>query len=302
LAQEAGVEIAITGSHGLIGSALIPSLTADGHQVRRIVRSSGRGDDIGWDIEGGTMDAAGLEGIDAVVHLAGEGIGDKRWTAAYKRRVLESRTRSTTLLAETLAGLSAPPAVVVSGSAVGYYGDRADEVLTEASAPGTIFLSQVCTAWEAATAAAEQAGIRVAHIRTGPVLAANGGLLTPIGRLFRFGLGGRLGDGRQWLAWISLADEVGAIRFLIDHEVAGPVNLTAPAPVTNREFTAVLGRVLHRPTFMAVPKVAPRLLLGRERADQLLFVSQRALPTILEREGFEFQHPELEPTLRALLT
>ena len=295
------MQIAITGSHGLIGTALIESLTADGHTVRRVVRGEAGDDDIAWDLDAGTIEATKLEGLDAVVHLAGKGIGDGRWTDEHKREVLESRTRGTSVLAEALAGLSTPPPVLLSGSAMGYYGDRGDEVLTEESSAGDIFLSQVCVEWEAATAPAEAAGIRVAHLRTGLVMAPKGGSLAPMLRLFRLGLGGRLGKGTQWWSWISIADEVGAIRFLLDKDVSGPVNLTAPTPVTNAEFTKTLGRVLGRPTFLTVPAFGPKLLLGREMADQLLFASQRVQPTVLEREGYPFQHRTLEPALRSVL-
>jgi uncharacterized protein (TIGR01777 family) len=295
------VDIAITGSHGLIGTALVASLTADGHRVRRVVRSGAGPDDIGWDLDAGTIDRASLEGLDAVVHLGGEGIGDKRWNDEHKRKVIESRRVGTTLLAEALAGLSLKPRVLVSGSAVGYYGDRADEILTEASGAGDIFLSEVCVAWEAATAPAAAAGIRVAHIRTGIVLAPAGGALGPMLKLFRLGIGGRLGSGRQWWSWISLADEVGAIRFLLDADVAGPVNLTGPEPVTNATFTKALGTVLHRPTFLAVPAFAPRLAMGRDMADSLLFVSERAVPNVLEAAGYEFRHRDVHAALSATL-
>src|SRR5918994_6234130 len=239
------MEVAITGASGLIGSALARSLRDEGHTVRPLVRpSSGRtspgaGDPaaIRWDPAAGTIDVERLDGIDAVVHLAGAGIGDKRWSPSRKREIRESRTRGTELLARTLTGLARPPAVLVSGSAVGYYGDRGDEVLTETSGPGDDFLADLVQAWEAAAQPAVDAGIRTVFTRSGVVLSGDGGMLPKLVRLFRFFVGGRLGSGRQWLSWVSIDDEVGAIRFLIDRsDVAGPANLTAPQPVTNAQF------------------------------------------------------------------
>jgi len=299
------VRIAITGSSGLIGGGLARALEADGHEVVRVVRGAAdtsRGE-VHWDIERGEIDAGGLEGLDGVVHLAGEGIAEKRWTEAQKRRILESRTKGTHLLAHTLASLERKPPVLVSGAAVGVYGDRGDEQLTEASSPGTGFLSEVVVAWEAAAAPAEAAGIRVPRIRTGIVLDPDGGVLERLARLCRFGILGKLGSGRQWMSWISLVDEVAAIRFLLapDCTIAGPVNLTAPAPVTNAVFTKALGRVLHRPTVLPVPSFGPKLLLGSELADALLFEGQRVLPDVLLDAGFEFRHTDLEPTLQELL-
>ncbi|MEZ5143544.1 MAG: TIGR01777 family oxidoreductase [Acidimicrobiales bacterium] len=297
------MDIAITGASGLIGTALAASLRADGHRVvpvvRRLVADGERA--VRWDPSAGTIDAAALEGVDAVVHLAGAGIGDKRWTPERKQEILQSRSRGTAVLAEALAGLERKPAVLVSGSAIGYYGDRGDEVLTEASGPGDIFLSEVCVAWEAATGMAVEAGIRVPIVRTGIVLSADGGALAKTLPLFKAGLGGRMGSGTQWWSWISIDDEVAAIRWLLDHDVAGPVNLTAPAPVTNAEFTKVLGRVLGRPTVLPVPRFGPKLLLGGELAEQLLFASQRVQPTVLEDHGFTFAHRDLESALRAVL-
>ena len=236
-----------------------------------------------------------------MVHLAGEGIAEKRWTDDRKRRIKESRSQGTALLADALTGLAAKPPVLVSGSAIGFYGDRGDEQLTEDSRPGSGFLSEVAQAWEAATASAEAAGIRVAKIRTGIVLDADGGALQRLASLARFGVLGKIGSGRQWMSWVALADEVGAIRFLLDHDVAGPVNLTAPGPVTNEVFTKALGRVLKRPTFLPVPSFGPKLLLGSELAESLLFEGQRVLPEVLLDAGYEFEHTDLEPALRAIL-
>lgn len=295
------MKIAVTGSSGLIGSALIPVLEAGGHSVVRVVRNAGGPSDCRWDPATGTIDAAALDGVDGVVHLAGAGIGDHRWSDDYKREVLESRTKGTTLIASTIAALEHRPTVLVSGSAIGYYGDRGDELLDESSAPGKGFLTEVCEQWEAASKPASDAGIRVATIRTGIVLSKRGGALKKMLPLFRFGLGGRFGSGRQWQSWISIDDEVGAIRHLLTNDVEGPVNLTAPNPVTNKEFSQTLARVLHRPSFLPVPSFGPKLLVGPEAADALLFDGQRVLPAVLEKSGYEFTHPRLEAALQSLL-
>ena len=296
------MDVAVTGASGLIGRALVQRLEDLGHGVRRVVRSGGGGpDEVRWDPMVGMIDSAALAGVDAVVNLAGEGIGDHRWTAAHKQRVRASRVTGTTVLAEAMARLDPRPSVLVNGSAVGFYGDRGDEELTEVSGPGTGFLPEVVQAWEAATRPAAQAGIRTACCRTGIVLSADGGALAKQLPLFKFGLGGRLGSGRQWLPWVGIDDEVGAIVHLLTADVEGPVNVTAPSPVTNAEFTKVLGRVLGRPTFFAVPAFGPRLLLGRELADELLFSSARVVPDCLRSSGYRFAHPELEGALRAVL-
>ena len=298
------VDIAITGSSGLIGTALRESLVRHGHRVLRVVRSAPHGsDEIAWDPMAGTIDAAGLEGLDGVVNLAGAGIADKRWTDDRKRELVESRTRGTALLARTLAGLERKPRVLVSGSAVGYYGSRGDEKLTETSPPGDDFLAQLCVDWEAATAPASDAGIRVAVIRTGVVLSAKGGPLGKTLSLFKLGLGGKIGSGREWFSWISIDDEVGAIEFLLDPgcSLGGPVNLGGPEPVTNSEYTKAVGHALHRPTVIPVPKLAPRLLLGGELADALLGPSQRMLPAALESAGYVFQHRTVDEAVRAVL-
>jgi uncharacterized protein (TIGR01777 family) len=297
------MKIAITGSSGLIGGALASSLQASGHEVIRVLRRAPRPGEaaVQWDPAAGTIDATGLEGIDAAVNLAGAGIGDKRWTDAYKRTVLESRTQGTDLLCRTLASLPTPPAVLVSGSAVGYYGDAGDLPVDESAPAGEDFLASVCVRWEAAADPARDAGIRVATVRTGIVLSADGGALAKLLPLFRFGLGGRMGSGSQWWSWITLDDEVAAIRWLIDHDVAGPVNAVAPNPATNAELTRTLGSVLHRPSVLPVPSFGPKLLLGSELADTLLFSSQRAVPAVLEASGFTFAHPDLEGALRHVL-
>ena len=245
--------------------------------------------------------AARSVGLDAVVNLAGAGIGDKRWSDEYKRQVLESRTRATTLLADTMAGLDDGPQTLLSGSAIGYYGDRGDEELDESSAPGTGFLSEVAEAWEATTAPASSAGRRVVHLRTGIVLAGHGGALPRMLPLFKIGLGGRFGSGRQWMSWIALDDEVAAIVHLLGSDIVGPVNLTAPEPVRNADLANTIGDVLHRPTVLPVPAFGPKLVLGGERADALLFESQRVLPHVLQADGYEWRYPTLEPALRAAL-
>jgi uncharacterized protein (TIGR01777 family) len=307
------VQVVISGVTGLIGRALARSLQADGHRVIGLSRSPGSAREDGsprqdggpelvaWDPARGVLDPGALAGTDVIVHLAGAGIGDHRWTDDYKRTVLESRTAGTALLASVAAGLDPLPRVFVSGSAVGYYGDTGDEELTEDSPAGDIFLSEICVAWEAAARPAAEAGIRTPRLRTGIVLSTDGGALPKLLPLFRAFVGGRLGSGKQWWSWISIDDEVGAIRHLIDHDdIDGPVNLTAPEPVTNADFTDELGSVLARPTVLPVPRFGPRLLLGRERADALLFVGQRALPTVLDAHGYEFRHPDLESALRSI--
>jgi uncharacterized protein (TIGR01777 family) len=297
------MQVAITGASGLIGRALAESLRAGRHTVRPLVRRPS--DDPGavrWDPVAGSLDAAALEGVDAVVHLAGAGIGDKRWSEARKREVHDSRTDGTGLLARTLAGLDRPPAVLLSGSAIGYYGSRGDEVLTEVSAPGDDFLARLVQDWEAAAAPAVEAGIRTVYLRTGLVLARHGGILPRMALPFRVFVGGRLGSGRQWISWVTLEDEVGAIRFLIDRDhVSGPVNVVAPEPVTNAELARALGTVLHRPAAVPVPAFAPRLLLGREMADGLLFASQRVRPDVLVAAGYGYAHTEVTSALRAVL-
>jgi uncharacterized protein (TIGR01777 family) len=297
------MEVAISGASGLVGTALARSLRRDGHTVRPLVRRpSSEAGSIRWDPARGTIDGEALDGVDAVVHLAGAGIGDKRWTPERKREIRESRTTGTGLLTRTLAALPHPPAVLVSASAVGYYGERGDEELTESSPPGDTFISELVEAWEGAARPAVDAGIRTVFTRSGMVLSTEGGALPRMLPLFRFFVGGRLGSGRQWWSWVSIDDDVGAIRFAIDRsDVVGPVNVTAPAPVTNAQFTAVLGSVVHRPAVLPIPAFGPRLVLGRELADELLFTSQRVLPTVLTAAGCPFAHPDLHTALRALL-
>ena len=297
------VDICLTGSHGLIGSALIPRLRADGHRVLRLVRGAPEGaDDVRWDPDAGTIDAAGLEGVDAFVHLAGAGIGDKKWTPARKQLVLESRTRGTGLLARTLAGLDRKPSVLVSASAIGYYGNRGDDVLMEDAPPGTDFGAQVCVAWEDATAPAVDAGIRVVRTRTGLVLAKQGGLLHRLLLPFKLAIGGRLGSGKQYMSWIALDDDISAIIHLLNTaSLSGPVNLTAPNPVRNNEFTASLGHAVHRPTILPTPMFGLKVVYGGELVDTLLG-SQRVSSAKLQESGFEFAHPELDGALESILS
>lgn len=296
------MRVAVTGSSGLIGRALVASLEADGHTVHRLVRDRGAatGTDVYWSVEKGEIDAEALEGVDAVVHLAGEPIG-KRWTAEQKARILHSRVDGTRLLAEALASLEQRPRVLVSQSGANYYGDRADEVLTEAEGAGSGFLASVCAAWEGAADAARQAGIRVVHPRTGVVMAPGGPLIEKVELPFKLGLGGRVGSGRQWVPWISLADVVAALRFVVDHDdVAGPVNLVAPDPVRNVDMTRALGDVWNRPTIFPVPIVALRVLYG-EMGVTLATESVRAVPARLEEAGFQWRHRDLRSALEAVL-
>jgi uncharacterized protein len=296
------VRVVVTGGSGLIGRALRPALVAAGHDVVALVRRAPGSGEARWDPAAGVIDAQFPEEAGAVVHLAGAGIGDRRWSPERKAEILGSRVESTGLLARSIAGLERPPAVMVSASAVGWYGDRGDEVLTEASGPGDGFLASVCRAWEDAADPARAAGVRVVHLRSGVVLARTGGALAKQLRLFEMGLGGRLGGGRQWLSWIALDDEIAAIlHVLTDAAVDGPVNLSAPAPVTNAAFTRALGRAVHRPAVVRVPRLALRVALGAEFADELLLAGQRVVPTGLLEAGFAFRHPEIDGALASVL-
>jgi len=294
------MHIAITGSSGLIGTALCDRLTGNGHIVRRVVRQAGGSDTVSWDPAAGTIDAAALDGVEAVVHLAGEGIGDKRWTPAQKDVIRTSRTLGTGLIARTMAAMPSPPSVFLSGSAIGWYGERGDDALDETEPAGNDFLASVVKDWEAAARPATHAGIRTVLLRTGIVLSPRGGALKRQLPVFKAGLGGRFGSGRQYQSWISIDDEVAAIEWLLTNDVSGPVNLTAPEPVSNATFTKALGAALHRPTFV-VPMAGPRILFGRELADALLLTSQNVIPKVLSDGGFVFRHRSLDSALRDLL-
>lgn len=296
------MRIAVTGSSGLIGSALVAHLRDRGHQVHRMVRSQpvqGSGD-IAWNPDRETIDAERLNGVDAVVHLAGENVG-VRWTDERKREIRSSRVGGTRLIAHTLATLPSPPRVLIAASAVGFYGSRGDEVLDETSAQGSGFLAEVVRDWEGAAVVAADAGIRVVNLRLGVVLDAAGGALAKMLPPFRLGAGGRLGSGRQWMSWVALDDVISVVeRGLADSSLHGPVNVVAPDPVTNAELTTTLARVLHRPGVAAVPGFALRILLG-QMADETILASQRATPAALLARGHVFRYPELEPALRATL-
>jgi uncharacterized protein len=296
------MRVLVSGSSGLIGTALVPRLCSHGHEVVRLVRRpADDADTARWDPETGELDSGVLDGVDAVIHLAGEGIAERRWTDEQKRRILDSRVAGTDLLARAIAAQSNSP-ILFSGSAIGFYGDRGDEELTEESGPGTGFLAEVVKAWEGATKPAEDAGARVVHLRTGVVLAANGGALKRMLTPFKLGLGGRIGSGKQWFSWITLGDEVRAIeRALDDADLSGPLNLCSPNPVTNAEFTKTLGAVMRRPTFLPTPTFGLKAMLGGELVEEILLGGQRVLPARLTANQFDFAQPELEGALRALL-
>ncbi|WP_101256259.1 TIGR01777 family oxidoreductase [Streptomyces barkulensis] len=295
------MRIAVTGSSGLIGRALVDSLRADGHEVLRLVRHPARtGEEVEWDPGRQYVDAAGLVGCEAVVHLAGAGVGDHRWTEAYKREIRDSRVLGTAAVAEALASLDTPPRTLVVGSAVGYYGDTGDRAVDEDAPPGRGFLADVCQEWEEAAAPAEEAGVRTVYARTGLVVSRTGGAWGRLFPIFRAGLGGPLGSGRQYWSHIALHDHIAALRHLLDTgELSGPVNLTAPEPVTQREVAAAMGRVLHRPAVLPVPAFALRAVLGEFSTDVL--GSQRVLPRRLLESGFVFAFPGIEDAIRAAL-
>ncbi|MHB8410582.1 MAG: TIGR01777 family oxidoreductase [Candidatus Acidiferrales bacterium] len=301
------VKIIISGSSGLVGSALINSLRADGHSIARLVRSGSpsqtgpASENIRWEPPTGSIDLAGMEGADALVHLAGASIADGRWTPARKQILRRSRVDATRHLIAGLAQLSRKPRVLVAASAIGYYGDRGAETLTESAASGNGFLAGICREWEAETAQAERLGIRTVMLRFGIILAANGGALKRILVPFRIGVGGRLGTGRQWMSWITLDEVVAVIRCAIENDLLrGPVNAVSPSPVTNSEFTSVLAGVLHRPALFPTPRAVLRIALG-EMADALLFSSQRVVPEKLQAQLYTFRHPELKEALESVL-
>jgi len=303
------MRIVVAGSSGLIGSALVPALEAAGHRVERLVRPGSPRPGIAWDPAAGTIDAAALEGADAVVNLAGRSIGERRWDDEERRLIWESRVGATALLAGALAGLRRPPAVLLNASGVGFYGNRPGERLTEVSAPGVGFFAELCGAWEAATAPAAAAGVRVVSLRNGVVLSARGGalarLLAPLGPSwlspYRWGLGGWLGDGRQVWSWVSLEDQVRAMLHLLGSSLSGPVNLTSPDPADNKRFVKAVGKALGRPVWLRIPRFVPRAVLGRGLADTLLFDGAAVYPERLEADGFHFHHVRLEEALARAL-
>lgn len=295
------MRVVIAGSSGLIGTALVALLRQAGHDVLRLVRRGPRApDERAWDPSAATMDASTLDGVDAVVNLCGSAMGDRRWSGEVKQAIRDSRIGPTEMLAAAVAEHRVP--VLVNASGVGYYGDTGDRRVDETASMGSGFLAQVCRDWETATAAAERAGARVVRVRTGLVISPAGGLMGQLKPLFAVGLGGRLGSGQQYMPWISLDDEVGAIRFAVEHEeLSGPVNLSGPDPVTNAEFTRALGEAMHRPTPLVVPAFALRLARGAEMVDEMALIGQRAVPAALREHGYPFQHPTLSAALTAAL-
>ena len=298
------MRVAVTGSSGLIGTALVAALRADGHQVVRLVRAAPTGDDtIAWDphADRGGLDPRSLDGVTAVVHLAGAGVADQRWTESYKAQIRDSRVQGTTGLVSALTAMTTPPAVMLSGSAIGFYGDVGGREVDESSPPGTGFLAGVVRDWEAATGPAAQAGIRVITMRTGLVLSPSGGVLARLLPLFRFGLGARLGPGTQVMSWIALSELVAVMRFLLAHdELSGAVNATTPNPVTNREFTAALAAAVHRPALLGVPVPVLRVAIGGASSD--LLSSARVLPRRLLAAGYDFAQPSIAGALAAELS
>lgn len=295
------MRVLVSGSHGLIGGALAASLRADGHEVTPLVRGLPKTGEAGWDPKEGTVDAGALEGHDAVVHLAGAGIGSHRWTAAYKEEILHSRVNATALLAGALAKLDRKPVVLVGGSAVGYYGDQGDAELDEDSPPGGGFLADVTRRWEASSEPAEAAGIRVVRVRTGIVQSPHADAVKRLLVPFKLGIGGRWGSGRQWLSWVHIDDEVGAIRFALDHDdVRGSLNACAPNPVTVSEYTKAFGRAVHRPAVLPTPTAALYAVVGKEMATEMLLGGQRVLPRRLLAAGYRFRYPKIDGALAAV--
>lgn len=296
------MKILVSGSHGLVGTALTKSLEPRGHEIVRLVRYlPGSESEIEWNPDRYSIAIARLEGLDSVVHLAGESIAEGRWSEEKKRRIRDSRVKGTKLLSDALANLERPPKSLICASAIGYYGNRGDELLTEESSPGSDFLSKVCVEWEEATQLAAEKGIRVVNARFGIILSKDGGALAKMLTPFRLGIGGRVGSGKQWMSWIALDDVVGGIVYALANEsLRGPVNFVAPNPVRNSEFTKALGRVLSRPTLFPIPEFGVRLAFG-EMADALLLSSQRVEPQRLNKAGFQFQYTQLESALRHVL-
>ncbi len=295
------MHIAVTGSHGLVGTAMIPAMSKMEHQVTRLVRGQAGVGSVVWDPTAKSFDSSVLQGVDAVVHLAGENIASSRWTSQVKERIRKSRVQGTRILAEGLAAMPTPPRVFISASAIGYYGDCGDELLDEDSPSGNGFLADTVLQWEAATQPASDAGIRVVRMRIGVILSPRGGALAKMLLPFKLGAGGRVGNGRQWWSWIALDDVVGAILYLLSNDaISGPVNVVSPNPVSNSVFTKILGQVLKRPTIFPMPAVVARIVLG-EMANELLLASTRVQPEQLLETGYQFQQPELSAALQCLL-
>lgn len=297
------MRIVVSGSSGFIGSPLVVALGRAGHRVTRLIRTPrGLADEVVWDPARGIQHPAVLEGVDAVVHLAGESVAGGRWTAERKRRIRDSRVQGTRRLCEGVSALSSPPRALVCASAIGYYGDRGEEVLTEDSSRGGGFLAEVCEAWEQAAAPAIRRGVRVVYARFGVVLSPAGGALAKLLPLFQLGVGGPLGNGRQYMSWVALDDVIGSLRFALETDrLRGPMNVVAPTPITNRDFTKALGRAVRRPAVCPAPAFMLRLLLG-EFADETLLASARVVPATLQACGYRFQYPELDGALRHLLS
>ncbi len=292
------MKVLIAGASGLVGSALLPALEADGSEVTRLVRTSAGAGEIEWHPNNDQIDAATLEGFDATINFAGENIAGGRWTDEQKRKIRDSRVNGTHLLSEAIAKLKHHPNVFLCASATGIYGDRGDEILDEQSDSGGGFLAGVCREWEKATEPAVQAGVRTVNLRFGPILAREGGMLAKLLTPFKMGMGGKVGSGKQYISWVAIDDAVAAIKLaLTDESIRGPLNIVSPNPVTNEEFTKTLGHVLSRPTALAMPAFAVRLAFG-EMADEMLLTSQRVIPKKLNDAGYEFQQPELEGALR----
>ena len=295
------MHIAVTGSHGLVGTAMIPAMTKMEYQVTRLVRGQAGVGSVDWDPTAESFDSSVLQGVDAVVHLAGENIASSRWTSQVKERIRRSRVQGTRILAEGLAAMPTPPQIFISASAIGYYGDCGDELLAEDSPAGNGFLADTALQWEAATQPASDAGIRVVRMRIGVILSPRGGALAKMLLPFKLGAGGRVGNGRQWWSWIALDDVVGAILHLLSNDaISGPVNVVSPNPVSNSVFTKILGRELKRPTIFPMPAVVARIVLG-EMANELLLASTRVQPERLLETGYQFQQPELSAALQCLL-
>lgn len=294
------MRILLSGSHGLVGSSLKRFLAAEGQEVVPLIRHATvyGAKEIEWSPDRYSIALSQIEGFDGVVHLAGESIAEGRWTAEKMKRIRESRVKGTRLLSESLAGLKNPPKSFLCASAIGYFGNRGDEILTESSVPGDDFLSNVCVEWEKATERAAQKGIRTVNLRFGIILDSHGGALAKMLPPFRMGVGGKIGSGKQWMSWVALDDVIGAIKYALTNEaLSGPINVVAPNPVTNTEFTKILGKLLSRPTFFPVPAFAARLVFG-EMADALLLSSQRVEPKHLKEAGYQFAYPQLEGALR----